>query len=164
MRTSKTCRRNSEQEGGFGLVEIMVSLLIFVIAVLAIDGVLITSNQNSEEAMSVLNLQKNGMNTSAQSSVIAAAVSVNSASSSSNVQTVSIPVNITVPPSGSVQSCSSGIIGLVSSAVTSIVQLLFGSNQTPGSSPNPTAVTVSVPMVSIQDPGNQNTNMAWWLP
>lgn len=161
----KICKRGntfSEQEKGFGMIEVLISLLIFAISILAIDGILITSNQNMEEAVSVLNLQKNGMSTSAQSSVTAANISVGN-TATSGVQTENVTVNITSPQAGSTQTCSSGVIGMVSSIVTSLVQMLFGSTQVPASSANPTSVTISVPMVSIQDPGNQNKNMAWWL-
>lgn len=151
----------TEQEKGFSMVEVLISLLIFVVSIIAIDSILVTSNQNMEEASSVLNLQKHGMNTSAQSSITAANISVSGASE--GIQSENVTVNITTPQAGSQQACSSGIIGLVSSIVTSVVQMLFGSNATPATAANPTSVTISVPMVSIQDPGNQNNNMAWWL-
>lgn len=161
MKAYREYGASTEQEKGFSMVEVLISLLIFVVSIIAIDSILITSNQNMEEAASVLNLQKHGMNTSAQSSITAANISVSGASE--GIQSENVTVNITAPPAGSPQTCSSGVIGLVSSVVTGLVQLLFGSNTTPASSANPTSVTISVPMVSIQDPGNQNNNMAWWL-
>ncbi len=148
--------RFPENERGIGLVEVMISLLIFAVAVLGVDRVLLHANAEVAGAEQLVQAQTYGMETSGTNVAAAAGAQT----------TIQVAVNISAPVISASQACSTGgVTGLVPTAATGIVQSLFGSGTaTPSDTVAPTSITVSVPMVAIRNPAHQESGVSWWLP
>ncbi|MGD9640832.1 MAG: prepilin-type N-terminal cleavage/methylation domain-containing protein [Synergistaceae bacterium] len=162
-------RPSPSSEAGFSLVEILISLVIFMIAALGVSYCLIRSNQQMITAEHILNSQQYGM----ASSVVGANAPTNSfqlAGTQAAQTPVSLPVTLTLSAAQPTQACSPGLVngfmqalGNVFEQITCLFGSFFGSacqNNAPPAT-TPTSLTVSVPATAFTTSASQ---IAWWNP
>jgi prepilin-type N-terminal cleavage/methylation domain-containing protein len=150
-------------EGGFSLIEVMISLLIFAIAATGVTYSLVESNRQMIIAEHIFNGQQQGMAESVTGSPNPA---LNQTVQGTASQKLNMPVAITLSPAQASQYCSPGLINglgqILDDLLRPIICLLPGSCTAPThASPAITSYTVSVPVTAITTSQSQ---IAWWLP
>lgn len=149
-------------ESGFSLVEVLISMLIFLFAAAGVSYVLISSNQQNVVAEHILAGQQYGMSQSV-SNQGASATSIQFSGGQS--QQVTSPISITLSPAQPTQACSPGLlngIGQILGNLLSSISCFFGGcTPASNSAPSPTSYTVSVPLVARTISASQ---IAWWNP
>lgn len=145
-------------ESGFGLVEVMVSMVILMIAAAAVGYVLVSSNQQIATVEYTLQNQQYGM----QASLAGATGSTNSVGFGFQSQPQTVNVTIATTPPSQPQACTS-----MMSMMMKMMLCFFGSCGSP-QNPSVSSVLVSVPTASFSSsfptlPSNQKPP-AWWQP
>jgi len=151
-------KKMSSTESGFGLVEVMVSLLIFMVAAVGIGAILVSSNQQLITTEYALQNQQYGM----QATLAGATGSTTSVGVGVQPQPQQVPVTITTAPPAPPQGCVS-----IMSMMMNMMLCFFGSCGGT-SSPSASSVVIQVPTASLSSsfsalPSNQQPP-AWWQP
>ena len=155
---SPSSKRTPARESGFGLVEVMVSLAILMIAAAGIGYVLVSTNQQLTTTEYALQNQQYGM----QATLVGATGSTTSVGVGIQPQPQTVNVTITTAPPVQPQGCTS-----MMSMMLNMMLCFFGSCSGTAS-PSASSVVVQVPTASLSSsfaalPNNQQPP-AWWQP
>lgn len=148
-------------ESGFSLVEVLISLTIFLIASAGVSYALVQSDRQMINAEHILNGEQYGM---AQSVSNTATAPVLSERVSGQSQSLSMPVALTLSPAQPTQACTPGLvngIGQLLGNLLSSISCIFGGCTTTPATVSPTSYTVSVPVTAYTISQSQ---VAWWNP
>lgn len=151
-------KRPPSKDGGFGLVEVMVSLAILMIAATGLGYVLVSTNQQLTTTEYALQNQQYGM----QATLAGATGSTTSVGVGFQSQPQMVNVTIATTPPSQPQACTS-----MMSMMMNMMLCMFGSCG--GTTPTaPTSSVVQVPTASVSSsfpalPSNQQPP-AWWQP
>lgn len=156
-------KRSPSQDSGFGLVEVMVSLAIFVIAAAGLGYVLVSTNQQMTNTEYVLQNQQYGM----QATLAGATGSTDSVGFGVQSQPHTVNVPITTTPPSQPQACQS-LASIAISFVSNFASCLLEGDCDSSTSELSTSSTISVPTASLSSsfatlPSNQQPP-AWWQP
>lgn len=149
-------------DAGFSLIEILISMLIFLIISVGVGYTLVQSNQQMVNVLRILNAEQYGMLKSASSgSTVNPTFYVGLTGSYESITT---PVTLTLNPVQPTQACTPGLLNGMGQAIGGIINsimCIFGGCTTTTATPAPTSYTVSVPITAITTSGSQ---IAWWNP
>jgi len=152
-------KKAPSRERGFGLVEVMVSLAILMIAAAGIGYVLISTNQQLTTTEYALQNQQYGM----QATLAGATGSAASVGVGIQPQAQTVSVTITTAPPAQPQGCTS-----LMSIMLNMTSCSFGGPCSGTTSPTVSTPSVQVPIASLSSsfaalPKNQQPP-AWWQP
>lgn len=154
--------KSSFNESGFSLIEILISMLIFLIMSAGVSYALIESNQQMSNVVHLLNGEQYGMAKSV-SNVSPSNPAFNTSFSGTETST-SLPITLTLNPVQPTQACTPGLLNGIGQTIGNFFSGLlcfFGGCQTTTATPSPTSYTVSVPVTAITTSSSQ---IAWWNP
>lgn len=156
-------KREKRNESGFSLVEILVSLLIFLLVGASVSYLFVQSNAQMVGVEHILNGEQYGMEKSA--------ATANTQSQPTFIvplgakeQAIGLPISITLSPAQATQACTPGLfngIGQLFGSIFNGFACFFGGCQTTPATPSPTSYTISVPLTAITTSDSQ---IAWWNP
>lgn len=146
-------------DSGFSLVEILISMLIFLIAATGIGYSLVQSDQQVITAEHILNSEQYGMT----NSVTGGGQNIYT-NLSGTMYTTTLPIALTLSPASPTQACSPGLlngIGQFFGSIMSSISCFFGGCTTTPATQAPTSYAFPVPVTAFTTSDSQ---IAWWNP